>query len=112
MALSKSITLNLKYETSIDSVSLGVEKEIVSNVEIPSAYIKITNIEGNKNSIFIDIEIFNNNECNTLLEIKRYYFKPSVEDTASNFIKQGYEYLKTLDEYKDAVDVLDEGQTI
>ena len=38
------------------------------------------------------------------LEQKIYNFIPSVEDTSSNFIKQGYEYLKTLDEYADLVD--------
>jgi hypothetical protein len=32
-------------------------------------------------------------------------------DDSKNFIKQGYEYLKTLTDFQDAADVLETGQT-
>lgn len=38
------------------------------------------------------------------LEQKFYSFIPSVEEGSVSFIEQGYEYLKTLEEYQDAID--------
>ena len=52
-----------------------------------------------------------NKKNGDLLQTKNYSFIPNIEDAAQNFIKQGYKYLKTLDEYKDATNLLDEGQT-
>ena len=39
-----------------------------------------------------------------VIEYKQYTFIPSVADGSANFIQQGYEYLKTLPEFADAVD--------
>lgn len=90
MALSKTITLD-------------------NDLQIPSAYLKITNVFGNKNAVDITLTIFTSKEASDNNEIrcgiKYYRFVPDVSETSPNFIKQGYEYLKTLDEYSDAIDV-------
>ncbi|PAD19119.1 hypothetical protein [Shouchella clausii] len=45
------------------------------------------------------------NDGTSFLKQSNYVFIPDLEDGAPNFIKQGYDYLKTLDEYKDAIDI-------
>lgn len=38
-------------------------------------------------------------------------FKPSNTDGAENIIKQAYTFLKTTDEFKNAIDVLEKNQS-
>lgn len=71
------------------------------------AYHKITFISGNKDSIAMQVTIYNNNNKEYEIDKKDYGFIPSVDSTSKNFIQQGYEYLKTLDEFKDTIDLLD-----
>ena len=70
---------------------------------LTSAYIKIDKLEGDKNSINLSVGIYNEKDSIMVIN-KKYEFIPDVTDSAENFIKQGYEYLKTLDEYADALD--------
>ena len=95
---------------------MALSKNTIKNIygkdiTFENAYIKITNISGNKELEILTVSIYSDNTQNNLIEIKEYNFIPNVENSAPNFIKQGYEYLKTLDEYKDVIDLLDEGQT-
>ena len=89
MALSKTIILN-------------------NGLTINSAYIRVDTVNGYKGDLQISVNSYISqqdfNEGKVYLIQKFYNFVPSVEDNAYNFIKQGYEYLKTLPEYEDAVD--------
>ncbi len=76
--------------------------ELVNNfqeVTVLDATIKIDSIIGNKNKIDFRALFL---KQDTLLETKSYTFLPTLE--GDNFIKQGYEYLKTLEEFKDSED--------
>lgn len=95
MALQKSYKLNVYGQT----------------LNFDNAYFKITNLNGDKNNIYIQVSIFTDNTKNNFIDKHDYGFVPSVITGASNFIQQGYEYLKTLEEFTGAVDLLDEGQT-
>ena len=91
------------------SKNINLDNGIILN----NAYIKIDGIGGNKDNCSICVGIAVNKDLantNNYVNRKYYNFIPSVDNAASNFIKQGYEYLKALDEYKDAADLLDEGQ--
>jgi len=79
-----------------------------SGLNLDNIYIRIEEVRGNKNDIYVLANAYVSKDGflqgNNYLEQNAYIFTPNVEDTASNFIKQGYEYLKTLEEYKDSVD--------
>lgn len=111
------MALKMDYEKQVNKELLKNEgfNYLIARVDdfltFTDTYIKINKIEGSKNNLKIIVNVYTNSDCSVLLDIKQYNFTPSVEDMSFNFIKQGYEYLKTLKEYKDAVDLLDEGQT-
>lgn len=103
MALIKNTIISAGSELSAiypdDYIScIKREDTVISN-----AYHKIISQEGDKNQLKIQVGIFAAKD-ERLIKSTVHTFTPSVADEASNFIKQGYEYLKTLSEYADAVD--------
>jgi len=96
MALRKIIEAEGKatIQTSIGSIENGVQRVSFS------AYVKVTNISGNKNQLNAtvnfkgDVQQFN----------KQYVVPVSVADGAPNFIAQVYAHLKTLEEFVGAED--------
>ena len=65
-----------------------------------SAYVRVDSLTGTKNEINADV-VFTGESA----RFSRQYTIPvSVDDKSENFIKQAYNYLKTLPEFKDAVD--------
>ena len=86
-----------RNENNFDDV---IEKQLL----YPNAYIKICNMRGDKEDINFRVCVYENNSKETIVENRYYKFKPSIADGSTNFIQQGYEYLKTLPEYVSAVD--------
>lgn len=78
-------------------------------MNVEDAYIRIDGITGSKENLQIGVNSYVSqegfNKGYDYLEQRYYTFTPSVEDDAPNFIKQGYEHLKTLLAYESAVDV-------
>lgn len=72
----------------------GYDGELVAN----NVYCKVVEFRGSKNRIYFTVSLTRDSnfisKCN-------FDFIPTMDN---NFIKQAYEYLKTLDEYSDAVD--------
>ncbi len=95
MALIKSITLSV------------YGKDLVFD----NAYHEVKSITGDKQSVDFLVFVYDNINKNNIIQQKNYTFSPNVVDSAPNFYKQAYEYLKTTDEYKGATDVLEDGQT-
>ena len=85
-------------------MALKKDIELINNFGETSKFkdslIKITKIDGNKDYLQLTIMFYKENM--DLLTSKFEYFKPSLN--GDNFIKQGYDYLKTLEEFKDAKD--------
>lgn len=79
------------------------------DILIEDCYMKITNINGSKDKITLEVTIYSNDKIYQI-DTQSYTFVPDVSDSSTNFIKQGYDYLKTLDEYSGCIDLLDEGQ--
>jgi len=86
-------------------MALTKQIETSQGILLENAYIKIIEQSGNKENINIRVGIFKDMDASRngkeFLEQKLYNFVPTLDE---NFIKQGYEYLKTLDEYVDATD--------
>ena len=85
MALTQAVTLQNNF--SEDST-------------FPNAYFRIDWLEGSKHFITIKVGTYKTNELFKIAE-NNFSFVPTLND---NFIKQGYEYLKTLPEFADAID--------
>lgn len=91
-----------------DESVMCVTREIV----FENAYHAISDISGNKSNIIFWISVYEDSTRNSRIRNKDYSFTPDVAENAPNIYKQIYEYLKTTDEYSDAVDVLEEGQNV
>lgn len=89
--------------TSKEKLNVGI------NVESP--YAKIDSLLGGKESLTITLKYYVSQEASesgaSSFMQRVFVFKPSLEDGAPNFIKQGYEHIKTFPEFEDAVDVLE-----
>jgi hypothetical protein len=96
MALKKIIELegDTFLTTLYGNIKTGKSKVVIA------AYIKVHSVSGDKNNVdasvmFIDDKVQLN---------KTYRFPVSTEDNSPNFIKQAYEYLKTLPEFENSED--------
>lgn len=82
---------------------------LLNGLFAPNAYHRIENVSGNKSNLAIQVNSYISqqayNEGVAPLDAKLYNFVPDTTDTAVNFIKQGYEHLKTLPEFIGAIDV-------
>ena len=89
---------------------MAIQKTIAlsNSLVAENAYIRIDTVSGHKGGLDISVNYYLSQESfesgKGYLEQKFYNFVPSVEDGASNFIKQGYEFVKTLEEYEGATD--------
>jgi hypothetical protein len=103
MALTKDCTIDVTYNSNIDITNLGLSAQITQIATIKNAYIKITQVSGSKTSLQLTVTIFADDKA-SIVELKSYQFIPSVTNDSTNFIEQAYVSLKTLTEFKDAVD--------
>lgn len=83
----------------------------VHGITIERAYIRIDELSGNKEVINLRVRTYLDQlKCQNgseWLQEELYSLKPYIEDWSDNFIKQGYEYLKSLNEFSGATDVLE-----
>ena len=86
MALTKNITLKSNFGD-----------EVVFN----NTYIKIDTLNGNKDLLKIKVSGRKQQDGDVVFG-KDYSFVPNL--SGANFIRQGYEHLKTLPEFDGAVD--------
>ena len=77
---------------------------IKQTVEYPACYVMIKSVSGDKNKISLQVVFYADSSKEQAIEYKQYTFTPSVAYGSTNFIQQGYEYLKTLQEFADAAD--------
>ena len=96
MALRKIIETEGKVliQTDIGLVENGIQRVSFS------AYIKVINVNGNKDEVVASVNFKSDTQ-----QFTKYYQVPvSVEPNAHNFIAQVYEYLKNLPEFANAID--------
>lgn len=85
--------------------------ELSSGIKLNNVYARIEPFIGNKGIINLTINYYidkiSADEGKSIIKSYSFDMVPSVADDAPNFIKQAYEYLKTLAEFEDSVDVLE-----
>lgn len=90
-------------------MALQVNITTDSGIIVENSYARIGYIEGTKNNLSFVLNFYKDKESFqenlAMLKSEYYNFVPNMD---SNFIKQGYENLKIKEEYKNAIDLLDE----
>lgn len=93
-------------------MALVKKMELSNGIILDKSYSKIAEVVCNKEVINFTLVIYKDKECRILnkdsVQVKHYACTHNINFNSENSIKQSYEYLKTLDEYKDAIDDLDE----
>lgn len=103
MAFKKTV----EFKVSNQLVTPKGACEIGMSAQNIPCYLKITNLTGGKDVLTIQLTTYDFLERETEYDIQTFVFVPSVDDNSENFIKQGYEYLKILPEFADAIDILE-----
>jgi len=89
-------------------MGLQLTLSLKSGLTATDAYIRVDNLQGNKNGITYVLLGYNSQTGyaagNEPLYQDTLSFTPSVDDDATNFIKQAYVYAKTLSKYSSATD--------
>lgn len=83
--------------------------EMDTGLVLPNAYYRISTVGGCKSNQILTLCLFSSQTAykdgKACMEQKYYDFTPDVSDGSSNFIKQGYEYIKSLPEFVDSLDI-------
>lgn len=89
---------------------MAIKKNITlkNGLEVEDAYMRIDTISGYKKSITISLNIYISKDA--FMENKPYIqqnfhtFTPNVSIGAKCIWEQAYEYIKSIDEYRDSID--------
>lgn len=98
------MALKLNFKKKVVYTCAELKDTMEQEVTYPDCYVVVGNISGNKNVVRMRVDYYEDSSKKKLLQNKFMDLFPSVADDSENFIKQGYEYLKTLEEFKDAED--------
>lgn len=93
-----------KGQDNSDVVNMVLNKDYTVN----DGYIKVDSLSGNKELLDVVVFFKRNRETEDITLAKTYEFIPSVEDVSPNFIKQAYEFLKSLPEFEGSEDVIED----
>ena len=84
------------------SKTINIEDNFGVSINFSNAYFKVNEINGGKNKLiaYVHTSVEKNGQ---ILEKTAYEFAPDLD--GDNFIKQAYNYLKTMPEFLEATDV-------
>ncbi|MHA7967690.1 hypothetical protein ACX93W_26610 [Paenibacillus sp. CAU 1782] len=89
-------------------MALQLAFESVHGIQLPEAYVRIDELSGGKSGISLRVRYYANidaaNAGKEWIQESIHTFEPSIEEGASNFLEQGYDQLKTLEEFAAAID--------
>ena len=80
---------------------MTADVQLVGQVQV-NAYVRVTHVAGTKDEITANAVFYKDNGDGEMFKAGAYTFKPSMDN--GNFIKQAYEYLKTLPAFAGATD--------
>lgn len=89
-------------------MAIQKDVELQNGLIVNNAYHRIDTVSGSKNGITISVNSYTSQPAfldgKPYLEQKIYTFEPDVSPNAVEIWTQCYEFIKSLDEYKRAVD--------
>lgn len=92
-------------------MALQLSYDTEYGINLNNSYARIEEQSGGKENLYLRLRYYASKEAANAgkrwIEERIFEFVPSVEDSAPNFLKQGYEYLKGLPEFAIAIDVLE-----
>lgn len=92
-------------------MALKMDISLPSGLEINGAYIMIQNVTGNKNILYLTVNVYISElarrEERPPLETRNYAFVPDQKENSLRWDKQGYLHMKSFPEYENAVDVFE-----
>lgn len=90
---------------------MAVQVNVILNngITVNNAYARINTVGGTKEYCHVSVRYYKDKQAfedgKEMLKEDIYEFIPSVEDGSLNWIKQGYEYIKTLPQFNNVIDV-------
>lgn len=90
---------------------MAIKKTIYlkSGVKIEDCYLKVVSLSGDQQQVGIVLGAFANKENADNgfphIDLLEYYFEPNLDENAKEWITQSYNYLKSLEDFSDALDV-------
>lgn len=92
-------------------MALLIDVFMDNGISVEKAYAQIENLSGKKNKIVIYLNYYVNADAaaNGTPSFKQsvHEFIPSTNELSLRWDKQAYEFLKTVPEFEDAIDVLE-----
>lgn len=86
-------------------MALKITKKMDNGIIVENAYAKIISAGSSKESTNIRVAYYVDSTQEKSFYEHEYVFKPNMTDNGENLWKQGYEYLKTLPEFKNAENI-------
>lgn len=109
MALQKAYTIRAKNIIQAES-SGAVISVTDGDYTVHNAYLRIDRLSARKTFVDLELGVYRSVEAAQdpdarPIYVQTYTFVPDVSDSSLNYHKQGYMYLKTVDEFSGAIDV-------
>lgn len=82
-------------------MALIVNKKLKNGIVVESAYARVEYISSNKNTLGMQVRFYTNIENE---DIETISYQTALKIDENNYFKQAYDYLKTLEEFKDSED--------
>ncbi|EHE6924443.1 hypothetical protein J0Q07_001066 [Vibrio cholerae] len=76
----------------------GISEPVV----FKNAYWRLSNIEGDKTSLLVNVEIRESSDADGALGLFAFHFEPDPH--GKNYHEQAYDHLKTLKDFSNAID--------
>jgi len=83
-------------------MNYATQDQFGNDVVLSNSYIKVIKVSGNKDTMSAYVDFTINPDDGAAIQ-RLYRFSPNMD--GGNFIKQAYEYMKTLPEFAGATDV-------
>lgn len=95
-------------------MGVALNKMLNNGLSLNNVYARVDSVFGSKLGVDFSVNYYVSREAflsgKPYLQQEMHKFVPSVAAGSENIFKQAYVYMKTLEEFKNALDVFEDGQ--